>query len=319
MRGELELAWRVIELMDGRRRVGEIVEAFPSEQRRTVAALIATLNRLGAVDVSGRAIRNFLHATTQYLALPTRELDEDSRAALRADGEYRRYEDAPRIAPEPDSFVAPRLDELRRITRARRSPLELVSETWPAAMLFAILDVACGVTGEFPGRYGATPLRAHPSGGALYSVEVYPLVLRVEGVDAGVYHYDPLAHELEVLRTPRNFAATLAESCTQAGLVAGCSVVFALTGHYRRYERKYGSNGFRTLVSEAGHISQNLILAVTAAGGAARPLGAWFEPALNELLGLATDAERYLASVVAGQPPPTDARADDPSGREPAN
>jgi hypothetical protein len=43
-------------------------------------------------------------------------------------------------------------------------------------------------------------LRAYPSSGALYAVEIYPLVFRVEGLDPGVYHYRAVENELEVVR-----------------------------------------------------------------------------------------------------------------------
>ncbi|MFL6236669.1 MAG: dehydrogenase, partial [Thermoanaerobaculia bacterium] len=46
--------------------------------------------------------------------------------------------------------------------------------------------------------------RPYPGGGAIYELEIYPVVNRCEGLDAGLYHYDPQDHRLERLsgRTP---------------------------------------------------------------------------------------------------------------------
>jgi nitroreductase len=54
------------------------------------------------------------------------------------------------------------------------------------------------------------------------------------------------------------------------------------------------------LVAEAGHISQNLILAATALGLSARPFGGVFDDLLNRDLGLNAAEEQFLLAVVVG-------------------
>jgi hypothetical protein len=49
-------------------------------------------------------------------------------------------------------------------------------------------------------------------------------------------------------------------------MVTGAAALVCLTGCFLRHEREYGEGGYRMLVAEAGHISQNLILAATALG-----------------------------------------------------
>ena len=46
---------------------------------------------------------------------------------------------------------------------------------------------------------GPTSLRNYPSGGARYPLEVYPVVLNVQGLAQGFYHYHPFHHRLEFL------------------------------------------------------------------------------------------------------------------------
>jgi SagB-type dehydrogenase family enzyme len=72
-------------------------------------------------------------------------------------------------------------------------------------------------------------------------------------------------------------------------------------GCFARHERKYGPGGYRMLVAEAGHISQNLILAATALGLSARPFGGVFDDLLNRDLGLDADEEQFLLAVVVGR------------------
>ena len=54
------------------------------------------------------------------------------------------------------------------------------------------------------------------------------------------------------------------------------------------------------LVAEAGHISQNLILAATALGLSARPFGGVFDALLNHDLGLDGADEQFLLAVLIG-------------------
>jgi SagB-type dehydrogenase family enzyme len=302
--GDLRPAWRLLELMDGRARVRDILEAVEPGDRATTGALLATLERLDVVDASGRAVRRFLYAATQFLALPMPMASTQAVDALVADRGYRRYPEAARAALPAAREAPPRLRAFAELTRSRRSPERLSGRAWTASTLSGVLRAACGVTGETVTGAGRTPLRAHPSGGALYAVETYPIVLRVDGLAEGVYHYDPLAHELEAVRV-EPVGEALLELCLQPELLRGAAVVFALTSHFKRAEAKYSSTvALRFLAVEAGHVSQNLILAATAAEQAARPFSAWLEPALNELLGLRSDDERYWFSVIAGTPSP---------------
>jgi SagB-type dehydrogenase family enzyme len=165
----------------------------------------------------------------------------------------------------------------------------------------ALLHTACGVTGatRWAGREGA--LRAYPSSGALYAVEIYPVVLGVEDLAPGVYHYRAADHSLEVL--DRGFDRTAFVDAIlpmERDMVAAAATVICLTGRFARHERKYGEGGYRMLVAETGHISQNLILAATALGLSARPFGGVFDALFNGDLGLDDDEEQFLLSVLVG-------------------
>jgi nitroreductase len=54
------------------------------------------------------------------------------------------------------------------------------------------------------------------------------------------------------------------------------------------------------LVAEAGHISQNLILAATVLGLSAQPFGGVFDHLLNQELGVDEAEEAFLLAVLVG-------------------
>ena len=92
-------------------------------------------------------------------------------------------------------------------------------------------------------------------------------------------------------------------------MLGGADVLLCITGVFARHERKYGAGGYRMLVAEAGHISQNLILAATALNLHARPFGGVYDSLINELLGLTEcdmdgqsprDEEQFLSSYLCG-------------------
>jgi SagB-type dehydrogenase family enzyme len=133
-------------------------------------------------------------------------------------------------------------------------------------------------------------------------VEIYAVVLRVDGLEPAVYHYRAVEHVLEVVRT-RIDPSIIAGAAlpVERKTVASASALFCLTGCFPRHERKYGQGGYRMLVAEAGHISQNLILAATALGLSARPFGGVFDDLLNHDLGLDVAEEQFLLAVLVGR------------------
>jgi SagB-type dehydrogenase family enzyme len=165
-----------------------------------------------------------------------------------------------------------------------------------------VLHAAYGVLGA--ATFGALELleRPVPSGGALYPLELYAIVRAVDGVDPGVYHYFPVAHELEHLRDgpfPRPFLTYLfmgQEYIADAGAILVTTVVPG------RFLAKYGDRGYRYLLFEAGHVAQNIDLAALAVGLGACNLGGFFDDELAGLLTLDVEHELPLYATAIGAP-----------------
>jgi SagB-type dehydrogenase family enzyme len=149
--------------------------------------------------------------------------------------------------------------------------------------LGSVLQAAYGVTGAI----GGTPqtLRSTPSGGGLYPLELYVVPHRVEGLDAALHHFDPLRQGLEVLRAidPDDDLDGLSP---YGGLLASSAAFVAVTAMFWRSRFKYGARAYRFTLLEAGHLAQNLLLAVAALGLAAVPLGGFYDRRVDAFLGV---------------------------------
>jgi SagB-type dehydrogenase family enzyme len=297
--GDPVVLWQLIAGMDGTRTVGDILSRLPADQRPLAARMIATLAATGTVDVSGRSVGRFLHAATKKGVLPGGGLDGDQVLNLATDGQYLAYRDAPRIAV--NTAVPDRLRAFHTLTRARRSQREYSGLVMDRRDFDALLHTACGVTGSLAWSGREVKLRAYPSSGALYAVEIYPVVFSVEGLAPAVYHYRAVENVLELVRPAIDHANVAAAALpVERAMVSGAAVLFCLAGHFPRHERKYGGGGYRMLVAEAGHVSQNLILAATALGLNARPFGGVFDDLLNHDLGLDVNQAQFLLAVLVG-------------------
>jgi SagB-type dehydrogenase family enzyme len=66
---------------------------------------------------------------------------------------------------------------------------------------------------------------------------------------------------------------------------------------------KYGLRGYRFALLEAGHVVQNLVLAATALGLPALPLGGWYDRRVDELVGAdGLDEATVYVVLLGGRP-----------------
>jgi SagB-type dehydrogenase family enzyme len=140
--------------------------------------------------------------------------------------------------------------------------------------------------------------RNAPSAGNLGSVDLYPLVLRVEGVKRGVYHYHPVDHRLTEIAGGDALAAM--ETVLSQPEFGQAGVIIALGSSLARVRAKYGIRGYRYACMDAGHVAQNLCLAAAALGLGACPAGGFDDDRLNDLLGLDGVDEAALYAVAIG-------------------
>ena len=210
---------------------------------------------------------------------------------------YKRYPEEAVLALPPPSGDA-RMPVSEAIGR-RRSRRAFAATPLPLQALSDLTHHAMGITGH-TAAYGQTDyaLRAAPSSGAKYPVELYALVNRVEGLPPGLYHYQVADHALSRLRPGRHGVDFAARALAQEFL-AEAAVVFILTGYFARSASRYGSRSYRYAAMDAGHIGENLYLTATALGLSVTGVGAFFDDQVNAFLDIdgRREAALYLNAV----------------------
>jgi SagB-type dehydrogenase family enzyme len=178
---------------------------------------------------------------------------------------------------------------LRDVLRDRRSRTPPARATLSRRALATILGAA------YRSDHGR---RAVPSGGALYPLELYAVVLDVESVEPGVHHYNPYRHRLSLVRTAEREAA--AAALVDPELAANAAALVVVTAMFWRSRFKYGLRGYRFALLEAGHVMQNALLAAAALGVPARPLGGYYDRLLDALVGADSLDEASVYALLLG-------------------
>lgn len=145
----------------------------------------------------------------------------------------------------------------------------------------------------------AMSLRPYASGGGLYPVEVYPILLDEKEGHALVTHYNPLEHELSVIDCVDR-QQMLNQLNDLEDRLSNASVVFMFTAVMPRVTVKYGTRGHRFALLEAGHITQNLSLCAVDNGLSTLPWGGFYDDAIADLMNIDNVDEIILHCMALG-------------------
>ncbi len=182
---------------------------------------------------------------------------------------------------------------VEQVIQRRRSIRDYSDSALSLDDLARLLHFGDGITDPQRG------LRAAPSAGALFPVEIYAIVFRVEALAPGIYRYLPVPHALEPLRTDDVRAALVYAALGQSAVREAASVLVE-TGIVGRLQPRYGDRSLRYLLIEAGHVAQNVYLEATALGLGCCVLGAFLDDGVGSLLGIDGEAERPVLLLTLG-------------------
>lgn len=155
----------------------------------------------------------------------------------------------------------------------RRSKRNFTGDEVPFNDLSSILKYSGGISGGIRIGDREVPLRAYPSGGALYPLEIYLYANQVHGLERGIYHYNVRQDTLEKLRVINKSNELSRQFEIKDQPIEDASVTFIITAMFHRTTYKYGNRGYRFIFIELGHLMQNLsLMAVANDLGACGPL-----------------------------------------------
>jgi SagB-type dehydrogenase family enzyme len=189
----------------------------------------------------------------------------------------------------------PRFDSAYSIEKAllnrrsvRRYLPRALSREELAQLLWACQGISRVQSWQVGRRNMQTSYRTAPSAGALYPLELYVMVTRVEKTEPGLYHYLPGPgkedHAIELLQAGER-SADLAEAALGQRFITEAAANLIIGGVVGRMAVKYGRRARLYVVLEVGHAAQNLCLQAPSLGIGVVPIGAFSDAEVRRFVG----------------------------------
>ena len=199
--------------------------------------------------------------------------------------------------PLPRSLVqtlAPALE----VVAARGLPFEGEKKV-DIARLAGILYYSGGVTKHktYPG--GELYFRAAACAGALYPTEVYIVCGAIDGLTAGVYHFNPGDFALRRLREG-DFRQALARASASEPSVVSAPVTLVFSSITWRSTWKYRDRAYRYHYWDNGMIAANVLAMAAANELPARIVMSFVEADVNKIIGIDGHTELALSFISLG-------------------
>jgi SagB-type dehydrogenase family enzyme len=166
--------------------------------------------------------------------------------------------------------------------------------------LTRILYFSAGITRQrkYPG--GEIYFRAAACTGALYEIELYVVTGDIEGLRAGVYHFNPADVSLRLLRQG-DYRGNLARATALRSSVAHANATIVCTGTYWRNAWKYQARTYRHFGWDHGTLLANMLAISVASGLPTEIVLGFLDAEVNTLLDLDTRREVSWCLVPMGR------------------
>lgn len=227
---------------------------------------------------------------------------------------YKQFTDLSRVTlPDADGLPALDTPTLEAVTVTDRQPLPHLSPEADDSPVFEgdtvgqLCFYTAGLTKEIELRDRTVEFRAASCTGNLHHVDLYLVCGDLPALDAGVYHYDPSSHGLDVLRKG-DYRGVLTEACGgNESPVATAPLTVVTTSEWWRNAWKYRDRTFRHAFWDSGTMLANLLAVAHARGLPASVALGFADDPVVELLGLDTTEEAPLELVPLGTGDPVPA------------
>jgi len=218
-------------------------------------------------------------------------LDWDNKPA-----QFKEYKNLASIAL-PRNFPRPEKNSIKAIEGETK---DVGAEQIDVEVLSELLFFSAGLTRKM--RFGKelNYMRAASATGALYPIELYVICGRIHGLEAGVYHFNPLHFSLAKLREG-DYRAALDYAGSSDSLSAPLTLAF--TSLAWRNAWKYEARSYRHWFWDSGVIVANLLATSNSAGLSTHVALGFVDSEVDRLLGLEAKKEATVALAVVGASP----------------
>lgn len=195
--------------------------------------------------------------------------------------------------PPSDSFFS--------VHESRKTRRDFADKEINVDELGTFLYHTARVKQKFDDDKGGVTFRPAQAGGALHSIEIYPLVSTCDGLEAGLYHYNPQEHHLEKL-------SLITQQCKHMlllgrGMMLNQSepqVQLLFASRFRRVQWKYESLAYSIILKDVGCLYQTMALVAEGMGLAGVALGGGHMDLFAAMSKLDCFAEGSVGSFMIG-------------------
>ena len=153
-------------------------------------------------------------------------------------------------------------------------------------------------------KFGQFSRRPYPSGGAVYELEIYPVINQCEGLDSGLYQYHPSTHQLYGISDYTHAVETLiAEAWNSSGQQDKPQILLIITARFGRLFWKYQGLGYALLLKNVGVLYQTLYLVATSMNLAPCALGTGNSDLFAQASGINYYEESAVGEFMLGSVP----------------
>ena len=190
------------------------------------------------------------------------------------------------VKTKANTVVLPQPDATGKITlekaiKERKSIREYKKDTLKLKALGQLLWAAQGITHN-------TILRAAPSAGALYPLELYIVAQNVENLEPGVYKYVIREHSIIKIKNQKEQvkpSTELCDACLEQSCIQHAPCALVMCGVFSKTEAKYGAQAQKYVHMEVGCVAQNIYLQTGALELGTVFVGAFDEKTVAQIIG----------------------------------
>jgi SagB-type dehydrogenase family enzyme len=152
-------------------------------------------------------------------------------------------------------------------------------------------------------------LRPYPSAGALYELEIYLAVQHCDRISPGMYHYDPLDHQLTRVSADEQIVEELWTGAAGSAEIESrdIQVLLILAARFPRITWKYSTLAYSAILKHVGVLMESMYLTATAMNLAPCALGTGDSDVFTKAIGSDYYAETSVGEFLLGSCPDSSA------------